>query len=94
MGASNSQHIQDLEQSFQVFNQVSERLETTYQQLEDKVSQLHGELTSSSLKKQFFDDSLGVVSKDNEKLRAILTALPAGVVVLDGSGRIQECNPA
>ena len=28
------------------------------------------------------------------RLKALLKALPAGVIVLDGQGRVQECNPA
>ena len=28
------------------------------------------------------------------RLKSLLQALPAGVVVLDGEGRVQECNPA
>lgn len=88
MDAQHSQRIQDLEQSFEAFNRVSERLTASYQQLGNQVSQLHGQLAqqpSPSEDKRFADAS---------RLRAILTALPAGVVVLDTKGRIQECNPA
>jgi len=80
-----SQQIQDLEKSFKVFNRVSSQLEASYHQLEDRVSQLHGELTGRVLAQ--------TVTADASLLRAILTALPAGVVVVDGSGQISEFNP-
>jgi len=88
-----SQQIQDLEKSFKVFNRVSTQLEASYHQLEARVSQLHGELSST--------DSLTAAAQNSQPvtanatlLRAILTALPAGVVVVDGSGKISEFNPS
>ncbi len=80
-----SQQIQNLEKSFKVFNRVSSQLETSYHQLEDRVSQLQGELAGHV--------SAQTVTADASLLRAILTALPAGVVVVDGSGQISEFNP-
>jgi len=80
-----SQQIQNLEKSFKVFNRVSSQLETSYHQLEDRVSQLQGELAGRV--------SEQTVTTDASLLRAILTALPAGVVVVDGSGQISEFNP-
>ncbi len=80
-----SQQIQDLEKNFKVFNRVSSQLAASYHQLEDRVSQLHGELTGRV--------SAQAVAADGSLLRAILTALPAGVVVVDGSGQISEFNP-
>ncbi len=80
-----SQQIQNLEKSFKVFNRVSSQLETSYHQLEDRVSQLQGELAGRV--------STQTVTADASLLRAILTALPAGVVVVDGSGQISEFNP-
>ncbi|VAX04168.1 Flagellar sensor histidine kinase FleS [hydrothermal vent metagenome] len=80
-----SQQIQNLEKSFKVFNRVSSQLETSYHQLEDRVSQLQGELAGRV--------SAQTVTADASLLRAILTALPAGVVVVDGSGQISEFNP-
>ena len=95
MGAQHSQRIQDLELTFKVFNRVSERLEASYLRLGDQVSQLHGELENlqgpPAVVTQLHSHTY---SNEASSLRAILTALPAGVVVLDASGRIQECNPA
>jgi len=89
MAVPQTQRIQSLENSFEVFNRVSENLEASYHRLEDRVTQLHGELVANAAQGESQPNLLG-----NQHLRAILTALPAGVVVLDGAGRIQECNPA
>jgi len=88
MAPAQTQRIQELEDSFEIFNRVSQRLEDSYHRLEDRVTQLHGELNGASESQHTVDDPT------SSHLRAILTALPAGVVVLDGSGRVQECNPA
>lgn len=88
-----SQQIQDLEESFKVFNRVSSKLEASYHQLEDSVSQLHGELTSRPPASDNVSQSPHTVTANTSLLRAILTALPAGVVVLDGSGQVCEFNP-
>lgn len=90
MGAQHSQRIEDLEQSFKIFNSVSERLEASYHQLGDQVTQLHSELQQSQSQPLSTENR----SSSEHKLKAILTALPAGVVVLDATGCIQECNPA
>ncbi|MBN4053015.1 PAS domain-containing protein [Gammaproteobacteria bacterium AH-315-K14] len=84
-----AERIQDLEESFRVFNRVSEHLEASYHQLENSVSQLHGELTNPEYTTP--PESSEVTAET--QLRAILKKLPAGVVVLDGSGRVCECNP-
>jgi two-component system sensor histidine kinase FlrB len=89
MAVPQPQRIQSLENSFEVFNRVSENLEASYHRLEDRVTQLHGELVASAAQGESQPNLL-----EATHLRAILTALPAGVVVLDGAGRIQECNPA
>lgn len=92
MDARHSQSIQDLKQSFKLFNHVSERLEASYQQLGSQVNQLHAELQGKHCQP---DASQPPAAADEaQRLRAILSALPAGVVVLDGTGRVQECNPA
>lgn len=87
-----SQQIQDLEKSFKVFNRVSSQLEASYHQLEDRVSQLQGDLTSRS-PASTTAQTPHTVTASAPLLRAILTALPAGVVVVDGSGQICEFNP-
>lgn len=91
MDAQHSQRIQDLEQSFKVFNHISERLEASYQNLGNQVSQLYGELENLQHQPPPVQHIHG---NEVKRLKAILTALPAGVVVVDATGRIQECNPA
>lgn len=85
MDAPNSHRIQALEQTFRVFNRVSERLEASYHRLENRVTRLAANAISPVDVQQ--------EQADSTHLHAILMALPAGVVVLDGSGRVQECNP-
>lgn len=94
-----SQQIQNLEKSFKVFNRVSTQLEASYHQLENQVTQLHSELTSQQASQAVPVSSANTanthtVTADATLLSAILTALPAGVVVVDGSGRISEFNPS
>jgi len=89
-----SQQIQDLEKSFRIFNRVSSQLEASYHQLEDRVTRLHGELAGRASTQVTTQHSpIHTVTADASLLRAILTALPAGVVVVDGSGQISEFNP-
>ena len=89
MAVPQTQRIQSLESSFETFNRVSEKLEASYHRLEDRVTQLHGELVANVAQGKSQPNL-----QESQYLRAILTALPAGVVVLDAGGRIQECNPA
>lgn len=89
MAAPQSQHIENLEKSFQIFNRVSEHLQASYHQLEDRVTQLHGELSSTAhLHARNTADTVNAT-----RLDAIFKALPSGVVVLDGAGRVSESNP-
>lgn len=89
-----SQQIQDLEKSFKVFNRVSSQLEASYHQLENQVTQLRGELTARRSSQQPTATTPHSITANTSLLRAILTALPAGVVVVDGSGKISEFNPS
>lgn len=93
MASSQAQHIQDLEKSFRVFNRVSEHLEASYHQLEDSVSQLHTEL-SNTQQPPLREVTQPATTSSAARLDAILTALPAGVVVLDAAGCVSELNPA
>jgi two-component system sensor histidine kinase FlrB len=86
MAAPQLQRIQDLEHSFQVFNQVSRELEDTYHRLEARVSALHHQVQQN--------DQAEITAQQARRMRATLQALPAGVVVLDGTGRVQDANPA
>ena len=91
MGALQSSEIQKLEDSFKSFSQLSNSLEHTYHDLEDRVSQLHLQLTDINDKREI--EKLERIKLD-ARLRHILEALPAGIVVLDPTGKIVEFNPA
>jgi two-component system sensor histidine kinase FlrB len=91
MGLSLSGQLKGLEQSFETFNQLSESLETTYHRLEDRVSQLNSQLDEIQQQRRAENDEYDRVS---QRYYSVLSALPAGVVVLDTHGQVQECNPA
>jgi len=76
------QNTRELQQAFVSFNQLSQQLIDSYQTLESRVAQL-GETFSHDLHPH-----------TTKRHRAVLNALPAGVVVLDGAGVVQECNPS
>ncbi len=80
-----------LEDAFQVFNQVSEQLVGSYQQLQEQVQQLSAELATarSERMRQLAEKELLA-----NRLSQLLDALPAAVVVLDGKDRVEQCNPA
>jgi two-component system sensor histidine kinase FlrB len=91
MGVLSSRQIEGLEESFQTFNQLTESLEHTYTRLEDRVAKLHVKLAEVEEQRQAENDEF---DRAADRFNTILNALPAGVVVLDGSGRVQDCNPA
>lgn len=81
----------ELEQAFSLFNLASEQLAGAYAELQQRVASLTGELAvaNGELKRQFLEKEAL-----SERLGGLLDALPAGVVVLDGAGRIAQANPA
>ena len=81
----------ELEEAFGVFSQVSEQLTSSYQALEARVAQLTDELVQARSERVREQDKNGRLTN---RIEHLLTALPAGVVVLDGHGRVQEYNPA
>lgn len=82
---------EELQQAFNLFNQVSEQLTDAYHGLQKQVEQLTHELavTNNELRRQLEE-------KENlsQRLSRLLAALPGGVVVLDADGRVNEVNPA
>jgi len=81
----------ELEQAFSLFNLASEQLAGAYAELQQRVASLTGELAvaNGELKRQFLEKEAL-----SERLGGLLDALPAGVVVLDGEGRVAQANPA
>ncbi|MBL1140475.1 MAG: PAS domain-containing protein [Proteobacteria bacterium] len=82
---------ESLEQAFQHFTEVSSSLTHFYEDLEQQVSLLSKELADTRTQKNREYEERERVSN---RLANLLHALPGGVVVLDGLGIVQECNPA
>ncbi len=77
--------------ALELFNQMSRQITDSYRTLESRVNQLSGELTAESLQRQ---QELEEKEKLADRLSTLLTALPAGVVVLDSQGVVTQTNPA
>ncbi len=82
---------EELQRAFLAFNKVSEELTSAYESLQRRVTSLTEELAvaNGALRQQFQEKEAL-----SERLSLLLDALPAGVVVLDGGGRVTEANPA
>ncbi len=91
MSNVNSEQNIDLEKAFVAFNQVSDQLVSSYHVLETRVAELTDELAETRSKRE---SELQQKERIADRLQTLLTALPAGVVLLDGNGAVQECNPA
>lgn len=91
MSAPLVNQLQSLEDTFRTFDQLTESLESNYCNLEDRVSQLQYQLTTVRRKHREEIEARDSIAK---KLSSVLSALPAGVVVLSPDGLVQDCNPA
>lgn len=82
---------QELQDAFGAFNQLSAQLSESYQQLEVRVASL-----TSALEKEQDERIKELTEKERvaSRLASLLHALPGGVVVIDGQGKVQEHNPA
>lgn len=89
--ANDDQRSDDLKQAFMAFNELSEQLTSSYHELEEQVSHLNSELVQTQNERM---QELAEKERLAERLDSLLNALPAGVVVLDAAGVIQQANPA
>ncbi len=80
-----------LEDAFQIFNQVSGQLVDSYQVLQSQVTRLSEELAASRGEQM---RELAEKTRLANRITRLLETLPAAVVVLDGNGIIQQYNPA
>lgn len=81
---------ESLQQAFLQFNEVSSTLTQAYAGLEARINQLTGELAEArSQKLREYEERERVTNR----LENLLTVLPGAVIVIDGEGVIQECNP-
>jgi two-component system sensor histidine kinase FlrB len=74
----------ELQAAFLAFGSVSEQLSGAFDSLRAQVAQLRSELGAAHAGKEHLA----------ARLSALIAGLPGGVLVLDGPGEIQECNPA
>ncbi len=81
----------ELEQAFSLFNEASAQLTGAYHELQQQVERLTGELAVANveLRRQLLEKEAL-----SQRLSHLLSAMPAGVVVLDQQGAIIEFNPA
>jgi two-component system sensor histidine kinase FlrB len=90
--ASNSDvALNKLEQAFDMFNQVSADLGSSYRVLEARVSALRQELAASNSARV---KELTAKEQLAAKLSALMDSLPGGVLSLDTHGCVNEENPA
>ena len=82
---------QELQDAFDAFNQLSAQLSESYQQLEVRVAGL-----TKALEVEQDERIKELTEKERvaSRLASLLHALPAGVVVIDDGGKVQEHNPA
>ena len=90
--ALQSSHLNgdDLHNAFETFNQLSKQLTESYQLLETRVTGLNSELAAARNERI---KELTEKERLAKRLALLIDALPGGVVVLDGQGVVQECNP-
>lgn len=91
MPVQTTEREQALHDAFQLFNQASEQLAGSYQQLQRQIVQLNEELSTAQGERM-----RQLVEKERvaDRLARLLEALPAAVVVLDGNNRIVDFNQA
>ncbi len=81
---------EQLADAFRLFNELSQNLTVSYQNLERQVAKLNDELAtarSERLKTLLENEKIAA------RLRQILAALPAGILIIDSTGKIADCNP-
>ena len=78
-----------LTEAFQVFNQLSVQLSSSYKELERRVAELSQELSAARSERL---RQLAEKERLANRLSLLLEALPAGVVVIGDQGIVQDCN--
>ena len=84
-----SDKTESLQDAFQVFNDLSQNLISSYLDLESQVERLSGELAAArSERLRTLDEKAQLANR----LQRLLETLPGGVLVTDGQGLIREYN--
>jgi two-component system, sensor histidine kinase FlrB len=77
-------------------NRLSESFVNSYQTLETQVEKLNGQLKNEAEEKQnaLQEKQQLLVEKASlsDRLQSLLAIMPAGVVVIDGNGKVKDCN--
>lgn len=89
MDQSRSTHIENLEQAFRLFNDACRQLESSYRVLGNCFTRLNKELAAARSERL---QQLTEKERLANRLKCLLDVLPAGVVVIDGQGIVQDCN--
>jgi two-component system sensor histidine kinase FlrB len=84
-----SASFSELERAFRTFNQLSSELQQSYFALQQRVAALTAELEDA---RRAREQAASHAERTAERLQSLLATLPAGVVVVDESGVIQETN--
>jgi two-component system sensor histidine kinase FlrB len=86
---NSSPGVSELETAFVVFNRLSTELKATYDALQQRIALLTTELDEVRSARQHAAREAEATAS---RLRSLLATLPAGVVVVDESGVVQEHN--
>lgn len=87
--SSENNSVARLTEAFQEFSAVSEQLASSYALLEDSVGRLALQLTGERFRRRNDRDEKDQLTAHLEQ---VLDAMPAGLIVLDGDGVVQQCN--
>ena len=90
MGRQQTVDRAELKAAFAQFEQASSQLTSFYANLERRVAELSTALSDSHARLEI---ELAAKERLATRLTALLEALPAGVIVLDGQGRVTAVNP-
>jgi len=92
---SNSPSVQ-LNSVMSELNRLSKSFVDSYQSLEGQVEHLNGKLQSETEQKNSVmlekQKLIGEKAFLSDRLQSLLAIMPAGVVVIDGEGRVKDCN--
>ena len=86
-----AEDIAGLQAAFEAFNAMSGELEGAYRELQQEVARLQGQLDAANRRHA---EEARRNAELAGRLAALLEALPAGVVMLDGDGVVRELNAA
>ncbi len=90
MSHNSIEQARNLEQAFSAFNRMSVQLESSYRDLENRVSALNEELAAARSERL---QQLAEKERLADRLERLLELLPGGVLVLDDNGCISQTNP-